>query len=83
MSYRRAVARACLRFSASLERQGLPAVHWSPLQVRHAAAEEARQNHEKGLEATQARLRHKEMKVSEKYAHNLDSLGKDVARRFG
>ncbi len=57
--------------------------HWSPLMVRHRAAEEARQGHLKGVEATQARLRHKNVSISQVYAQNRDELGKDVARRFG
>ena len=73
-SYRRHIARCCAK-------NNLP--RWSPLMVRHAAAEEARRFHEKGIEATQARLRHKHVNVSELYAHNLDPLGRDVARRFG
>lgn len=73
-SYRRAVDRACRRHQ-------IP--HWSPLQVRHAAAEEARREHPRGIEATQARLRHREITVSQVYAHDLDRLGKDVARRLG
>jgi integrase len=74
-SYRRAIDRAC--------KQEPPLPHWSPLQLRHAAGEEARQKHPKGLEATQARLRHKEMQVSQKYAHDLSALGRDVARQLG
>lgn len=74
-SYRRAVTRACARLDTP--------VYWTPLQVRHAAAEEARKGHPKGLEATQARLAHKEMQVSQKYAHDLSELGREVARRFG
>ena len=81
-SYRRAVARAVLR--ANERRPGLPPLpRWTPLQVRHRAAEEARGAHPRGIEATQARLRHKKVDVSQVYAHNLDLLGRDVARRLG
>ena len=72
--YWRAVERACLK-------GGVP--HWSPLQVRHRAAEEARQRHPKGIEAAQARLRHANAAISEIYAHDLSSLGRDVARQLG
>ena len=73
-SYYQAVGRAA-------KRAGVP--HWYPLNIRHRAAEEARQGHEKGIEAVQARLRHAEVSVSQVYASNRDNLGRDVARRFG
>jgi integrase len=80
-SYRRAVTRALARLNAARAKDGLPPLpHWTPLMVRHRAGEEARRRHPKGLEATQARLRHSELRTSEIYAHDLDTLGRDVAR---
>jgi integrase len=73
-SYRRAVLRAC-------RLAGVP--RWSPLQVRHTAGQEARERHSRGIEATQARLQHKEVTVSQVYASNLDKLAQDVARQLG
>lgn len=82
-SYYRAVVAACTKLSAERAALGLPPVRWTPLQIRHAAAEEARRRHEKGLEAAQARLAHKEANITQRYAHDLSELGRDVARRFG
>jgi len=69
-----------LRIARTCRKHSIP--HWSPLNIRHAAAEEARR-HPRGIEATQARLRHKKVKTSEIYAHDRDVLGRDVARQFG
>ena len=73
-SYRRFIERACIAGGVK---------HWSVLQIRHAAAEEARRKHPKALEAAQARLRHARMQVSEIYANDLSALGRDVARKLG
>lgn len=73
-SYHAAVTRAAAR-------AGQP--YWTPLQLRHRAAEEARQGHERGVEAVQARLRHSRVETAQIYAHSRDELGRDVARRFG
>ena len=70
-----------LRIARTCQKHGIP--HWSPNQVRHAAAEEARQKHPARLEAAQSRLRHSKMSTSEIYAHRLDVLGRDVARQLG
>lgn len=56
-SYTRMVARTC-------ERAGLP--HWSPHQLRHAAAVRARR--QAGLEAAQALLGHASTRTTEVYA---------------
>ena len=70
-----------LRIAKCCQKHGIP--HWSPIAIRHAAAEEARQKHPRGLEAVQSRLRHSKMSTSEIYAHNLNVLGREVARLLG
>lgn len=73
-TYRKLLARACARAGV---------VVWTPISIRKAAGEEARKKHFRGIEATQARLRHREITVSQKYAEDRDDLGAEVARRFG
>ncbi len=71
-AYRRAIVRAC-------EAHGIPA--WSPNQLRHAAAHEARQKF--GLDAAQARLGHKHAKTTEIYAQSTLEKAKEVAQLLG
>lgn len=91
-TYRKVIGRACKGGRRRVNRsrakdaqfEDLPPLpHWNPLMLRHSAAEEARRQHPKGLEAAQARLRHANMKTSQHYAHDLSALGRDVARKLG
>jgi integrase len=72
-TYRRAIHRAC-------EKAGITPA-WSPNQLRHAAAEEARQFF--GLDGAQARLGHKHAKVTEVYAKAQYSRADEVAKAVG
>lgn len=71
-TYRQAIHRAC-------SRAGVP--KWSPNQLRHAAATEARR--EGGLEAAQVLLGHANAKMSERYAEKNVAAGEAIARRIG
>jgi len=71
-TYRRAVHRACLKAGVSM---------WSPNQLRHTAAEEARAHF--GLDGAQARLGHKHAKVTEVYANRQQEKANEVARLWG
>jgi integrase len=71
-SYRRAITRAC-------EQAKIPA--WSPNRLRHSAGEEARR--EMGLDAAQARLGHKDARVTEVYATVGIEKACQVAERLG
>jgi len=71
-AYRRAIVRAC-------ELHGIHA--WSPNQLRHAAAQEARQK--LGLDAAQARLGHKHAKTTEIYAKSTLEKARLVAQMMG
>lgn len=73
-SYRRAVTRIC-------KQHKIP--RWSPLMVRKAAAQEVRDQHPRGIEATQARLDHEDISVSQLYAWQKDKLAEEVAEQFG
>ena len=63
-SYRRAISRACGKNDISV---------WSPNQLRHTAATEARAKH--GLDAAQIRLGHKHASTTEIYADLNKSKG--------
>jgi integrase len=71
-TYRRAVHRACRKAGVSV---------WSPNQLRHAAAEEARTHF--GLDGAQARLGHKHAKVTEVYANRQQGRADEVAKVLG
>jgi integrase len=71
-TYRRAIHRACKKAGVQV---------WSPNQLRHAAAEEAREK--LSLDAAQARLGHKHAKVTEVYAKRQEDRADDVARMLG
>jgi integrase len=73
-SYRKTVLHVC-------KVHGLP--RWTPSQIRHAAAQEARDSHPRGIEATQAKLGHQQVTTSQIYAHSKMELARDVARRLG
>lgn len=81
-SYRRAVERA-IRLASAARPADSQLPRWGPLNIRHAAGQEARDTHVRGIEATQARLQHKEISASQKYAWELDKLAQDVARAMG
>jgi len=55
--------------------------HWSPNQLRHAAATEIRS--EFGLEAAQVILGHSQANVTQIYAERDTAKGQEVARRIG
>ncbi|NDC54298.1 MAG: site-specific integrase [Planctomycetia bacterium] len=71
-TYRRAVHRACRKAGVA---------KWSPNQLRHAAAEEARAHF--GLDGAQARLGHKHAKVTEVYANRQQGRADEVAKILG
>ena len=71
-SYRRAISRAC-------EKNNIPA--WSPNQLRHTAATEARAKH--GLDAAQLRLGHKHASTTEIYADLNRQRAAELAEQLG
>ncbi|QDT74839.1 tyrosine-type recombinase/integrase [Lacipirellula limnantheis] len=71
-SYAVAITRACIK--ARIE-------HWSPNQLRHAAATEVRR--EFGLEAAQIVLGHSKADVTQVYAERDLAKGLEVAKRIG
>jgi hypothetical protein len=71
-SIRRAISRAC-------DKAKVP--DWSTMRLRHNAGTEARQ--ELGLDAAQARLGHKQARITEVYAEVADSQKRKVARILG
>ncbi|MGI9458572.1 MAG: tyrosine-type recombinase/integrase [Pirellulales bacterium] len=71
-SYRRAISRAC-------EKNNIPA--WSPNQLRHTAATEARAKH--GLDAAQLRLGHKHASTTEIYADLNRQKAAELAEQLG
>jgi integrase len=70
--YRQAIMRAA-------KRAGQP--HWFPLQLRHSAGTEIREQH--GLEAAQVILGHSRADVTQIYAERNLKLAKEVARKIG
>jgi integrase len=71
-SYRRAVQRAA---------KAAGVASWFPNQLRHAAGTEIRKLF--GIEASQTRLGHKSLSVTEVYAERDLKLSRDVACRIG
>ena len=71
-AYRRAITRAC-------ETAGMEA--WSPNQLRHAAAHEAREHG--GLDAAQARLGHATARTTEIYAGLNQQKAAQIAEKLG
>lgn len=71
-SYRRAIERVCTR-------EGIPP--WSPNQLRHAAATEARATF--GLEGAQVMLGHAKADVTQIYAERDKRLAIQVAKKIG
>jgi len=71
-SYRRAITRAC-------EKSNIPV--WSPNQLRHAAATEARAKY--GLDAAQLRLGHKHASTTEIYADLNRQRAAELAEQLG
>ena len=71
-SYRRAITRACEKSSISA---------WSPNQIRHTAATEARAKH--GLDAAQLRLGHKHASTTEIYADLNRHRAAELAEQLG
>lgn len=71
-SYRQAIHRACKRAGVA---------KWSPNQLRHTAATEARA--EFGLDGAQLILGHAHAKTTEIYAEKDDKAGREIARRLG
>lgn len=71
-SYRRAIARACVRAKAP---------HWSPNQLRHDAATIIRERF--GLEAAQAVLGHRSADTTTRYARTAWELAKTAAETLG
>lgn len=71
-SYSKAIKRVC----------GVNGIeHWSPNQLRHAAATEARNSF--GLEHASARAGHKDLETTKIYAKRSDNLRREVARALG
>jgi integrase len=71
-SYGQAIERACLKAGVA---------KWSPNQLRHRAADEAR--NEMGLDAAQARLGHANAKITEVYAKVALEKAAEIARKMG
>ncbi len=71
-SYRQAIHRACKRAGVA---------KWSPNQLRHTAATEARA--EFGLDGAQLILGHAHAKTTEIYAEKSEATGREIARRLG
>jgi integrase len=71
-SYRRAITRGCEQAKVS---------HWSPNQLRHAAATKIRSQF--GLEAAQVALGHSNAKITQTYAERDLSKAIEVARQIG
>ena len=71
-SYRRAIARAC-------EKADIP--KWPPHQLRHKAATEIRR--EFGIDAAQAVLGHRHLRVTETYAEIDARRAESVVERWG
>ena len=55
-----------------------PMVHWTPLQIRHTVATEARRTH--GLEGAQAKLGHSTIDATQIYAEKRNDLALNMAR---
>lgn len=71
-SYGQAIERACLKAGVA---------KWSPNQLRHRAADEAR--NEMGLDAAQARLGHANAKITEVYAKISLEKAMEIAKKMG
>jgi len=72
MAYAKAIAYAC-------EKASVP--HWTPNQLRHAAATQIRREH--GLDAAQVILGHKTARITEVYAELDKAKAIEVVRRSG
>lgn len=81
ISYGRAIERAMSRANKQREEAELPAIHWTPHQLRHSKGHAVRPIY--GVEGVQAALGHDTVSAAQIYSERRLELAKRIARETG